>query len=106
MPLVAALGLAEGRVGAGDVENVVHDLEEDAELAGEDAVALDPGLGHALKKTYALDGRADEPAGLQLVHLLQSVRAVDLLIDVDELAAEDVEKCHNPVSCERNLCKP
>ena len=35
VPLVAALRLAERRVGSGHVEDVVDDLEEDAELAGE-----------------------------------------------------------------------
>src|SRR4051812_13859444 len=82
VPFVAPLRLAEGRVGAGHVEDVVDDLEEHAELVGEGA---EGGAGHAGRKEYAFDGRTDQAPGLQLVQPAQ----VDVLaLDVEPLAAD------------------
>src|SRR3954452_22503378 len=67
--LVGAVGLAEVGIAAHHVEDVVDDLEQDAELGGELAVAS--GLATAQQQD-ALDRRPDEPAGLELVQLAQA----------------------------------
>src|SRR3954468_4866410 len=70
-PLVAAARLAQRGVRAGDVEDVVDDLKEDAELGGEAAPGDRLGLVHAGQEQYADHGGADQAPGLQRVQAAQ-----------------------------------
>src|SRR4051812_1772840 len=76
------MGLSQVRVGARDVEDVVDDLEQDAELGGERG---EPAWRAAAQQQDALDGDADQPARLELVQPPQVVHAPG---DVDVLAAD------------------
>ena len=71
MAFVRALRLAQRRLLTGHIENVVDDLEEDAQLRCEAAVG-NCGRGcDGRPNKYALDRRGDQRAGLQLVQVTQ-----------------------------------
>ena len=76
-PLVAALGLAERLLRSSHVKNVIHDLEKDAQLAGEGAQSGDCGrFGRAVEEQNALDASGDQAPGLELVQPPQPGDAV------------------------------
>jgi hypothetical protein len=69
--LVAAARLAQRGVRAGDVEDVVNDLKEDAELGGEASPGGRLGLVHAGQEEYADHRGADQAPRLQGVQTAQ-----------------------------------
>ena len=73
MALVGALRLAELLVGAGHVEDVVDDLEQDPELLGEAAVRTHARLVDAGEGERDQDAGPDQAARLQPVELAQPV---------------------------------
>jgi hypothetical protein len=87
-PLVAAGGLAQRRVGAGHVEDVVDDLKEDAELGGEAPPRGRLGLVHAGQQEYADHRGADQAARLQRVQAPQLLGRLPHPGDVQVLPAD------------------
>src|SRR5436305_12563096 len=67
MTLIRALGLAELLVRTGHVENVVDDLEQDAELVGETPVGDCLRFIESFEYQYDADAGGDQSAGLQRV---------------------------------------
>ncbi len=89
-PFVAPLLLAKRRFGSGHVEDVVDDLEEDAQLARKCAVLVNcrrsPITGY---QEYAFDARPNQAPGLQFVQVTQALGAGrDRLGDIHELTAD------------------
>src|SRR6185436_17216186 len=91
MALVAPSRLPQGVVRAGHVEDVVDDLEQDAQLRREVAELRQsrPFARTLHEEQYALHGRADQAAGLELVQAAQARGALrDESPDVDVLAPD------------------
>src|SRR5919204_4523631 len=86
--LVASLGLAEVGVGAGDIEDVVDDLEQDPDFRREPPPGPQGLVAHPGQQQDADDRRADEPAGLELVQLAQLPGRVAHAGDVEVLAPD------------------
>ena len=88
-PLVRAARLARLLLRAGHVEDVVHDLEQHAELAGEAAQRRWARSGAPSSSGATATLARDQPPGLELVHVPQAVR-IELRRagDVDVLAAD------------------
>ena len=87
MTLVGPVGLAEGCVRPRHVEDVVDDLEQDAELAREvpDGVHASAGT----QQDYALDAGPDQPPRLELVQPAQGrLAALGEALHVDVLPAD------------------
>src|SRR3954467_15414487 len=72
--LVAALRLAEVVSGPGDVEDVVDDLEQDAQLGRKAAIGHCGSFRRTFQEQYARHGGADQAAGLQRMQGSQLVR--------------------------------
>ena len=64
-------GFPSSLVAPGHVEDVVDDLEQDAELVGEPAVGNCLRFGHALEGQHDADAGGDQPPGLQRVQRAQ-----------------------------------
>ena len=88
MSLVASTGLAQLLVASGHVEDVVDDLEEDAELAGKPAIRNCLRFGHSLEVQHDADRGGDQPAGLQPVQGAQRLGVPGLSDHVHVLAAD------------------
>ena len=73
MSLVASMWLAELLVALGHVEDVVDDLEEDAQLVGEPAIGNCLRFGQSLEGQHDADAGGDQPAGLQRVQGAQAL---------------------------------
>ena len=96
MPLIASARLAELLVGAGHVEDVVDDLEQDTQLIGETAVRNCLSFRHLAKNQDHAHAGGDQAAGLERVQLgvgrglpvAPSPLAAAIAGDVDVLAAD------------------
>ena len=71
--LVRPLRLPERFLVPGHVEDVVDDLEEDAQLRCETGIRHCRRLAHGFQSEYAGDRRADQSAGLELVQVAQAL---------------------------------
>ena len=102
-PGVGADGLAEIRLGALHVEDVVDDLEEQAELAGEPPQRrVDRRLGPR-EHEGAVHRARHEPAGLQRVHAAQRRRRLaPRVLEVEVLAADHAADAGRPADLEQD----
>ena len=85
MALVAALRLAQRCVGAGHVEDVVDDLEQDAELRSVAPIGLFGRANDPVRQQDAPDRGADQAAGLERVDGAEGVRGRRRVGDIQEL---------------------
>src|SRR5687768_6959564 len=86
MPLVGATRLTELGLVSGYVEDVIDDLEDDAELGREAPERHCGRSGDTGQWKHRCDGCSDERSGLQLVQAAQLYRV--RAGDVEELAAD------------------
>ena len=80
VPLVTATRLTERVIRSGDIEYVVHDLEEHAKLSHELAKYHCRRFYDAAQQQHTDDRCADQSAGLQLVQSAQTGEPLERLV--------------------------
>src|SRR5687767_7989196 len=88
MSLVAAARFSELLVGARDIEDVIDDLKEHAELGGKEPVGAGLLSGFALQHQDDADAGTDQPPRLEGVQEAQALPALLGLGDVYVLSAD------------------